>query len=414
MAAVKQQPLSVSEITAYIKRLLTRDDILSDVTVRGEISNFSAPSSGHYYFSLKDENSLLSAVCFRDAAGQLNFQPEDGMEVIAGGSVNVYEPHGRYQLIVRTMRKDGLGGLAQAFEELKEKLEKEGLFAEERKRPLPRFPRGIALVTSGTGAAVRDMITVLTSRFPLAAIKLIPTTVQGEEGAESIIRGLKIANNRPDADLIICGRGGGSLEDLWCFNEEAVARAVFASRLPVISAVGHETDVVLTDYVADKRAATPSHAGEIAVPDIVDLTQHLESLQQRAAGRLRDIASRMENLLSDAVASPVLRRPQMLIEGRMQRLDELQRTAVNGVTRAAERAQGRLNTAAGRLGALDPTAVVSRGYSITRRRRDGHVIRTVEQVQQGMGLEVTVSDGEFTATAGEPRLQFDRIVEEDK
>ncbi len=413
MVGADRSTLSVSEITAYIKRLFDRDDILTDVSVCGEISNFSSPSSGHLYFSLKDEDNVLAAVCFRDTARQLDFEPKDDMQVVVEGNITVYAPRGRYQIIVRSMHEDGLGELAKAFEELKARLEKEGLFAEDRKRPLPRFPGAIALVTSATGAAVQDMITVLTGRFPLADIKLIPTTVQGADGAESIIRGLKVANSHPDVELIIVGRGGGSLEDLWCFNDEAVARAVYASATPVISAVGHETDFVLTDFVADARAATPSHAGEMAVPDAVELMARLDNLQHRAASVLADRAGRLEKRLSTAAASPYLRRPEMLIEGRVQRLDELQRTCANAVQRIAERARSRLNTTAARLGALDPTAVLKRGYSITRQARTGEVVMSVADVRPAMGLEVTVADGEFEATAGQPRMNFDDTDEDE-
>ena len=355
--------LTVGEVTAYVKRLLDRDEVLSDLLVRGEISNLRRPASGHIYFSLKDEQSVMDAVCFRGRAGTLGFEPTDGMAVVCGGNVTVYEKQGRYQLVIRFMRPDGIGGLAAALEMLKAQLEAEGLFAAERKRPLPRFPGTIALVTSATGAAVRDLISILTRRYPPARLLLVPTVVQGEEAAGSIVASLRAANDA-GVDLIILGRGGGSLEDLWPFNEEAVARAVFGSRAPTISAVGHETDTVLTDFVADARAATPSHAAEMAVPDTEDLFEYLGSLAARATRRLADVLRRDGERLIELGSHPVLQRPGLYTDTRLQQLDD----AVDAVLRAAAGDVGlrreRLQSLSARLAGTDPEAVLRRGYAI--------------------------------------------------
>ena len=388
--------LSVGEVTAYLKRLMDRDEVLADIIVRGEISNLRRPSSGHVYLSLKDDRSVLQAVCFRGHAASLGFDPEDGMQVIAGGSITVYEPQGRYQLITRFMRPDGVGDLAAAFEKLKAKLEAEGLFAEDRKRPLPRFPQAIALVTSGSGAAVRDMISILGSRYPLARIKLIPTLVQGEGSAQSIVNSLRAAN-RADVGLIILGRGGGSREDLWSFNEEPVAREVFASRVPVISAVGHETDYVLTDFVADARAATPSHAAEIAVPDAEELLGYLDGLRYRTSSQLRMLLQECNSRLEAAIAHPLLARPRLLVDNKAQQLDDLQRTLATNARQLGRLWRARLDTIAARLAGLDPRAVLRRGYSIVRRADDGKLVTSVRAVAGGDALTIAVTDGEIAA-----------------
>lgn len=386
----------MTDLTAYVKRLMDRDELLSDVIVRGEISNLRKPASGHIYFSLKDDKTLLYAVCFRGHVSTLGFDPADGMSVVAGGSVTVYEPQGRYQIVVRFMRPDGVGALAAAFEQLKARLEQEGLFAPERKRPLPRFPHTIALVTSDSGAAVRDMISILTGRYPPARIKLVPTVVQGEDAAPSIVRSLRAAN-AVGADVIILGRGGGSLEDLWPFNEEVVAREVFASRVPVISAVGHETDYVLTDFVADVRAATPSHAAEMAVPDARELLVYASSLRSQSLRRLRAMVQQSTLRLQAAAGHPALRRPETLVEGKLQRLDDLRRVLDVNTRQYLGLRRARLETLQARLSALDPDAALRRGYSIVRRADDGRLITSVAAVAEADELRISVSDGEVAA-----------------
>ncbi len=396
---LQPQALSVTELTTYLKRLLERDEVLADVTVRGEISNFTRHSSGHLYFSLKDDNCTLSCVCFRNIASRVRFDLSDGLRILAEGNISVYEKQGRYQLLVRAMRPDGVGDLAAAFEALKAKLEQEGLFAPERKRPLPRFPRGIGLITSPTGAAIRDLVSIISRRYPLAHIVVVPTVVQGEAGAASIVASLKLANAREDLDVLIVGRGGGSLEDLWCFNEEAVARAVFASRLPVISAVGHETDTALTDFVADLRAATPSAAAELVVPDAGELARHLQAVGRHLQGRLLHHVQRDRQRLQRLLAHPVLQRPEALIETRAQRLDEAAEGLREHLARQIETRQQRLARAGVGLDALSPHAVLGRGYSITRLAATGAIVWSVKQVHSGDELSITVSDGDVDALA---------------
>lgn len=394
---LQPQALTVSQLTAHLKRLLERDEILADVSVRGEISNFTRHSSGHLYFSIKDDASTLSCVCFRNTAARVRFGPADGMRIIAEGNVTVYEKAGRYQLLVRAMQPDGVGDLAAAFEALKLKLEQEGLFAPERKRPLPRFPQGIGLITSPTGAAIRDLVSVISRRFPLARIAIIPTVVQGEGGAPSIISSLRFANTRNDLDVLILARGGGSLEDLWCFNEEAVARAVFGSRLPVVSAVGHETDVCLCDFVADLRAPTPSAAAELVAPDAADLQRHLEATGRHLSSRLLHHAQRHRQRLERVLTHPVLQRPAVLLETRLQRLDEASESLRQSVNRIVQTGQQRLEKAMVGLGALSPQAVLNRGYAICRISETGEIVRSVRQVSSSTGLTVTVTDGDIGA-----------------
>jgi exodeoxyribonuclease VII large subunit len=396
---LQPQALSVTELTAYLKRLLERDEVLADVSVRGEVSNFTRHSSGHMYFSLKDDAATLSCVCFRNVASRVRFEIGDGLRVLAEGNISVYEKHGRYQLLVRALRPDGVGDLAAAFEALKAKLEQEGLFAPERKRPLPRFPRGIGLITSPTGAAIRDLVSIISRRYPLAHLVIIPTVVQGEAGAASLVASLQQANARDDLDVLIVGRGGGSMEDLWCFNEEAVARAVFASRLPVISAVGHETDTALTDFVADLRAATPSAAAELVVPDAGELQRHLQAVGQHLQSRLLHHVQRDRQRLQRLASHPVLQRPEALIEARLQQLDEAAESLRDHMARQLESRQQRLARAAVGLDALSPLAVLGRGYSITRRAGTGEIVRSVAQVASGDELTVTVADGDLNARA---------------
>lgn len=394
---ITPQPLSISQVTAHIKRLLERDEILHDVTVQGEVSNFTRHSSGHLYFSLKDQNSTLTCVCFRGAAGRLRFEPRNGMRVVADGNVSVYEKSGRYQLLIRSLRPDGDGDLAAALEALKAKLDLEGLFAPERKRALPRFPRAIGLITSPTGAAIRDLISIISRRYPLGRIVVIPTVVQGEVGAESIVRSIQYANSLGTLDVLIVGRGGGSLEDLWCFNEEAVARAVFASRLPVISAVGHETDFSICDYVADVRAATPSAAAELVAPDVQELQRHLGALDRHLREGLRGHLERARRQLHRVASHPLLQRPGAIVEARAQRLDEASAALTATMGALLDSGRRRLEKAVVGLTAMSPLAVLSRGYAIVRKDADGRVVRSVTEVAAGEKLRVTVGDGEFGA-----------------
>jgi exodeoxyribonuclease VII large subunit len=444
--------LSVRELTAYIKRLFERDEVLADVLVRGEVSNFKRYRYGHLYFTLKDEVSALDCVCFRNIAAGVGFDLADGLQVIAAGRVTVYEKQGRYQLIVLFLRPDGMGALAAAFERLRAKLDAEGLFDESRKRPLPRFPRCIALVTSPTGAAVQDLTNILTRRFPLARILLIPTQVQGDDAPDSIVASLRAADAHPDVDLIIAGRGGGSLEDLWAFNDERVVRALFACRKPTISAVGHETDTTLADFVADVRAPTPSAAAELAVPDAAELLQHLAGLARHARTAVRARLDRASAALHRVVARPPLSRPTALFEQRWLRLDaaadradqslahllqrgrqrlslaaatleahrphrmmalrrqrfaDLARRLHRAVAHGFERGGWRLRHLEGKLEALSPVAVLERGYSITLRQPAGEVVRSARQVAPPDELRILLAEGELRATTTSSQVPDD-------
>ena len=392
-------PLTVREVTTHVKQLIERSELLQRIEVVGEISNFTHHRSGHLYFSLKDEHSALRCVCFRGSARSLQFEPENGMRVIAGGDVTVYERGGQYQLIARWMRPDGMGALAVALEKLKAKLEAEGLFDPSRKRPLPRFPSRIGIVTSPTGAAIRDMVSVITRRYPLATLVTFPTLVQGEAAPESIVASLARANELGDLDVIIVGRGGGSIEDLWSFNDERVARAIFGSQVPVVSAVGHETDTTLADLVADVRAPTPSAAGELVVPDADELASVLEATGPRLARALQAQAARAEAALTALSARPGLKQPERLVEEYALRLDEATQGLAAAVRTRLERHGAGLEALGGKLEALGPSAVLARGYSICRRAADGALVTRATQVKPGEGVEIALQLGAILAKA---------------
>ena len=402
---IQLQILTVAELTTYVKRLLDADEILQEVIVRGEISNYTKHSSGHLYFSLKDEQSQLSCVCFRRAAQTLSFAPEAGMQVVAGGNVTVYERGGRYQLIVRFMRPDGVGDLHAKLEALKQKLEAEGLFEVSRKRPLPRFPQGIALCTSSTGAAIQDLTSIIGRRYPLAKMVLFPTTVQGEEAAGSIINSLRAAEQREDIDVIIVGRGGGSLEDLWAFNEEAVARAIFASPKPVISAVGHETDFTVADFVADVRAATPSAAAELVVPEQRELLARLQASARQLQAGVRGKLRVQREVLQQLQQRPILVRPQRLLELWQQRVDDSGAEMSRHLQGLVGARRGRFEKSVVALAALSPRGVLGRGYAICRRERDGAVVASIESIRPGEQMTATVTDGEILSEVSALRPQ---------
>ena len=400
--------LTVSELTREIKELLEAS--YPSVWVSGEISNCRPARSGHVYLTLKDDQAQLSAVIWRNTASRLPFDLVDGLEVVAQGSVDVYPPRGSYQLIIRQVTPRGVGPLELAFRQLQERLATEGLFDEDRKRPLPRFPERIALVTSPTGAAVRDMLQVITRRWPAVEIVLLPVRVQGAGAAEEIAEALARVPLLPGIDVVIAGRGGGSLEDLWAFNEEVVARAIAACPVPVVSAVGHEIDVSIADLVADVRALTPSEAGELVVPHRDELRAGLNSVGTRLAGALRQQAARARTVLTGLASRPVLSRPHGQLREFAGRVDELQRRldgAVRGRTRFA---RDRLGTIAAGLQALSPLEVLARGYSMTL-SGDGDVIRGADQVTAGDEIVTVFSRGRavsriesIDAAAGPPGL----------
>ena len=389
-------PLTVSELNGYIKELLDLNPPLTEVYVKGEISNFKAHSSGHYYFTLKDDSSSLKCVMFRTDAYNVPFKPENGMKIIAGGRVSVFVRDGAYQLYVNDMQPDGIGAMYIAVEQLKKKLEAEGLFDPSRKKDLPKIPARVGVVTSPTGAAVRDIINVTGRRFPFAEIIVYPALVQGDGAIESIVRGIEYFNRTGLADVLIVGRGGGSVEDLWAFNSEKVARAVASSRIPVISAVGHETDFTVCDLVADRRAPTPSAAAEIAVPDTAELKQKFNNLVQREASVLfAKIKSHRETLLrlsaSRAITSPM----NTIADRRMNVLnlsDRMERKTLS----VLETKKACLAQSTASLNALNPLAVLSRGYSAVF-SENGHVVKSVKDVAKGDRVRMKLSDGELVA-----------------
>ena len=389
------EPISVTALNQYVKGLLDRDRLLSQVLVRSEISNYKVYPSGHHYFSLKDAESSIRCVMFRREAASLRFRPENGMKVVVSGRVSVFPRDGVYQLYCNHMMPDGVGELAFAFERLKERLHREGLFDPARKKPLPAYPHTIALVTSPAGAAVRDMIRILGARWPMAKVLVVPVRVQGEGAAQEIVQALDLVNACRMAEVIITGRGGGSMEDLWAFNEETVARAIARSEIPVISAVGHEPDVTIADFVADLRASTPSNGAERAVPhqgEVRDTLAHWDARLQRA---MDQTLQRRREQLDRARSSPFLQSPLRSIQEKRLLLDYQQQRLVHGMERQVQASRER----AGRLAeALSPLRVLGRGYSIAQ-KEDGTVLSSIEQVTAGEGLSLRLADGLVTCTA---------------
>lgn len=392
------EPISVTALNQYVKGLLDRDRLLSQVLVRSEISNYKVYPSGHHYFSLKDAESSIRYVMFRREAASLRFRPENGMKVVVSGRVSVFPRDGVYQLYCNHMMPDGVGELAFAFERLKERLHREGLFDPARKKPLPAYPHTIALVTSPAGAAVRDMIRILGARWPMAKVLVVPVRVQGEGAAQEIVQALDLVNACRMAEVIITGRGGGSMEDLWAFNEETVARAIARSEIPVISAVGHEPDVTIADFVADLRASTPSNGAERAVPhqgEVRDTLAHWDARLQRA---MDQTLQRRREQLDRARSSPFLQSPLRSIQEKRLLLDYQQQRLVHGMERQVQASRERAGRLAAALEALSPLRVLGRGYSIAQ-KEDGTVLSSIEQVTAGEGLSLRLADGLVTCTA---------------
>ena len=385
----KPKPLSVYDLTLLIKGNL--ESAFPELYVEGEISNFTDHASGHMYFTLKDDKSQVRCTLWKWARKALRFTPEDGMKVRILGELRVYEKMGNYQLNVKAMEPSGIGALQLAFEQLKERLGKEGLFDAGRKRPLPAFPSRIGIVTSESGAALRDIIKVARRRMPSIALVLNPALVQGEGAAEDVARAIAEFNAYGNVDLLIVGRGGGSLEDLWAFNEEAVARAIAASRIPVISAVGHEVDYTIADFVADLRAPTPSAAAEMAVPSRDELIVRVKSYADAVAANLKGVLDNYRERLRGLMESRVLTRPQEILAPLSQRLDDLLRFLDLNTRRVVDQVRNRLVNAAGRLDLLNPLGVLARGYSITRKQ--GKVLTRADRVKPGENLETVLAQG---------------------
>ena len=392
-----QNVLSITQVNEYIRVQMDRDALLNAVAVRGEISNYKMYPSGHHYFTLKDESSALKCVMFKGNAVRLRFRPENGMKVIAMGKISVFPRDGAYQLYCTAMAMDGVGDLYAAFEQMKAKLAAAGLFDPAHKKPIPKFPGTIGIVTSSAGAALHDMLRILKKRYPLSHVVLLPVRVQGVEAPGEIAAAVQYANRFRLADLLIVGRGGGSIEDLWAFNGERVAYAIYQSDIPVISAVGHEPDVTISDFVADLRAATPSNAAELAVPDQDALRQQLDSMSAAMAAALnRQLISarRHLNVLS---ASPALQSPTGYLEQKRQNLERLQERLVAAQTRSLDRRKQSFIGLTAKLDAMSPLKVLARGYAMTQ-AEDGAVIRSVRQVNTGDQIQISLSDGRIAAS----------------
>ena len=395
-----QQVLSITQINEYIRSKMEGDALLNAVAVRGEISNYKVYPSGHHYFTLKDEGAALKCVMFKGNALRLRFRPDNGMKVIAMGKISVFPRDGAYQLYCTAMAMDGIGDLYAAFEQLKKKLEAQGLFDPAHKKPLPKYPDTIGIVTSSAGAAVHDMLRILRKRYPLSKVRLLPVRVQGVEAPDEIAGAIRYANIHRLADLLIVGRGGGSIEDLWAFNDERVAYAIYHSEIPVISAVGHEPDVTISDFVADLRAATPSNAAELAVPDQDALRQTLDSMSSAMAtalSRQLTAARRHYQLLS---AHPALQSPVGYLEQRRKSLELLQNKLVAGQTRQISNAKARYIAMTAKLDAMSPLKVLTRGYAMAQ-SEDGTVLRSVSQTQPGDQINIHLSDGPISAAVTE-------------
>ncbi|RPF55668.1 exodeoxyribonuclease VII large subunit [Aquisalibacillus elongatus] len=435
---MEKQYLTVTALTKYIRRKFESDQHLKDVWLQAEISNFKHHSRGHMYFTLKDEKARISAVMFASSNRHLKFRPEDGMKVLVLGDISVYEPQGQYQIYVQNMQPDGIGSLYLAYEELKKKLDQQGLFHPERKRPIPQFPKRIAIITSPTGAAVRDIITTLKRRYPMARRTIIPVSVQGEHAAPSIVKGIEYANQLNDFDTIIVGRGGGSIEELWAFNEEEVARAITQSKTPVISAVGHETDFTISDFVADLRAPTPTAAAELAVPSLIDLTQQVQNLNQRLNQSMKYKIEHIREKIKSIDQSYAFKYPIQMTRQKEQDLDrvvnQLNKSAKRFVqdqktrysrlgeqiktyqprqvileqTKELEYKMSRLNqqmtnikeqkghnfqNQLNKLTILNPLETMRRGYSIPY--KDKRIVKSVKHVEPGDAIHLSLSDGQL-------------------
>lgn len=393
---IEKQALSVTQVNLYIKELLNRDAVLTDISVKGEISNFKAHSSGHMYMSLKDESGVMRAVMFRSAAAKLAFRPENGMKVIAHGRISVYERDGQYQLYIDHMQPEGVGDLYVAFEALKAKLSKEGLFEPEHKKRLPKYPKKVGVITAPTGAAIRDIINVLSRRFSYADVVLYPVLVQGENSAASLVEAITYFNRTREADVLILGRGGGSIEDLWSFNEEVVARAIYASEIPIVSAVGHEIDFTISDFVADLRAPTPSAAAELVVPSQIELAEKFQNVYHRLYTQANRIVERDRMQLTRYAQKPVLQNPLMKVNEDRMYLDHLSRLFENAYTNILNQKRQSMQLNVSRLEGLSPLGTLARGFSVTKNGQ-GHVVKRTSQVKPGDNISVVVQDGEILA-----------------
>lgn len=395
---MSEQILTVTQVNEYIKGIFDNSSFLGDICIKGEISNFTNHyKTGHLYFTLKDEGGVLRAVMFRFNAGELKFLPENGMKVIAHGRISSYVKDGSYQIYVDSMEPDGIGALYIAFEQLKEKLSAEGLFDKSHKKPIPRYPSKIGIVTSPTGAAIRDMINVSCRRFPMTELILFPCLVQGDNAPEQIAQGIKFFNTRCHVDTIIIGRGGGSLEELWAFNNEALARVIFASDIPIISAVGHETDFSISDFVADMRAPTPSAAAELALPDFLKEKERLELvssvMRKDLYGRILTLSERLEQISKKRCMSS----PEVLIDDKRISLDNVSTRLLDKISSLVDKKMSELRYSTASLEALNPLKVIARGYSAVY-KTDGKLIKSIKDIEINDKIEFKTVDGSVLAT----------------
>ena len=390
-------PISVTELNKYVKNRINEDEYLNNVLVKGEISNFKHHYTGHLYFTLKDENSVIKCVMFKTYAEKVNFEPQNGMKVIIFGTVSVFERDGVYQIYCKAIEEDGLGDLYLAYNKLKEKLEKEGLFDEVHKKKIPFMPEVIGVLTSNTGSVIRDIINVSTRRNPNVRIRLFPVPVQGQGASEKIAKAIEIMNEKKLADVMIVGRGGGSLEDLWPFNEEIVARAIYNSDIPIISAVGHETDFTIADFVADLRAPTPSAAAELAVADVEDLKYDLSIKMRRLKNALKSKTEVMRLRFEKCMNSRVYKEPFQKINEKSLLLDKYFKSLENFENKKINDSKFILENRIAKLDALSPLKTLTRGYSITTLKSDNKVIKSINDVKNGDEIEVRVKDGKINA-----------------
>ena len=391
-----QQILSITQINAYIQSVMDGDPLLGSVAVRGEISNYKVYPSGHHYFTLKDDGGALKCVMFKGNAVKLRFRPENGMQIIAMGRISVYPRDGAYQLYCTALVLDGVGDLYAAFEQLKSKLAAEGLFDPSHKKLLPKFPKTVGIITSSAGAAVHDMLRILNKRYPLCSVRLLPVRVQGAEAPQEIADAIRYANHHQLADLLIVGRGGGSIEDLWAFNDSVVAYAIYESLIPVISAVGHEPDFTISDFVADLRAATPSNAAELAVPDQDALRQNLESCSSTMINILQNRLQAHIRQLRILSASPALQSPKVYLQQKRKELMLLFNRIAAAENQKLSQSRERFSSSAAKLDALSPLKVISRGYTAVH-TTEGQLIPTVKQITAGENVHILFRDGTAVA-----------------
>ena len=396
----EQRVYEVSEVNQYIKNILEGVPELGDILIRGELSNYKIYPSGHHYFTLKDAQGALRGVMFKGSAMKLRFRPENGMKVIASGRISVFPRDGAYQLYCTSLSPDGVGDLYVAFEQLKEKLHQEGLFDPAHKKPLPRYPQRIAIITSSAGAAVHDMIRILRRRYPVAKVLLLPVRVQGVEAPPEIVGAIRYANRWQLADVIITGRGGGSIEDLWAFNDERVARAIYDSQIPVISAVGHEPDVTISDFVADRRASTPSNAAEIAVPDMAELLGMLQSSDNRLLQSELNLLERENRRLINISQKRALTDPTAFLQDRKMYLDYVHQKLGSAARRMVDADSRRFAQLTAKLDAMSPLKVLGRGYAMAQ-SEDGTVLRSAQQVNIGDRVRVQLGEGSLDCTVND-------------